>query len=74
MIILMTRKIRLGYRPRIALMTLYPKDSNVKHDYVEQRELGCVTQVTKEKLMIEFVARARKEKKDGGGKAVPPIM
>jgi len=37
MIVLMTRKSFLGYRPRIASMNLYPKDPNVKHDYVEQR-------------------------------------
>jgi len=45
----------------------------VKHDYVEQRELGCMTQLTKEKKIINFVARDMKEK-EGGGKEVPPIM
>ena len=35
-IVSMNRNIGLGYQPRIASMTLYPKDLNVKHDYVEQ--------------------------------------
>lgn len=35
MIVPMIRKSPLGYQPRIASMTLYPKDHDVKHDYVE---------------------------------------
>ena len=49
MIVPITRKIRLGYRLRIASMNLYERDPDAKHDYVEQGELGCMTQIIKEK-------------------------
>jgi len=71
-IISMARKSCLGYQPRIPLMNLYPKDPYMKHDYVEQRELRCMTQAMKEKRMIDFITRARK--KYGGGKAIPHIL
>jgi len=73
MIVLMVGKTRLGYRLRIDSMTLYEKDPNVKHQHVEQHGLGWVTQVTKDNMMIEFVARTMKENKDGGGRMTPPI-
>lgn len=41
-------------------MTLYPKDPNMKHENVEERGLGSVTQTTKERKLIDFVARAGK--------------
>ena len=41
-------------------MNLYPKDPNVKHEDVEQRGLGSMTQTTKEGKLIDFIVRARK--------------
>ena len=42
-------------------MNLYPKDLNVKHEDVEQRGLGSMTQTTREGKLIDFIARARKK-------------
>lgn len=53
-------------------MNLYPKEQNVKHDNVEQRGLGCMTQTTKEGKLVNFLARARR--KDDGGKSVSHIL
>lgn len=72
MVVLMNRRSCLGYRTRISLMALYPKDPNVKHDYVEQRGLGCMTQTTKERKIVDFVTRARR--KYEGGKEVSHIL
>ena len=41
-------------------MTLYPKDPNVKHEDVEQRRIGSMTQTTKGGKLFDFVARAKK--------------
>ena len=60
MMVPMNRRSCLGYRPRMTFMTLYPKDLNVKHEDMEQRGLGSVTQTTKEGKLIDFVARAGK--------------
>ena len=60
MMVPMSRRSCLGYRPRMNSMTLYPKDPNMKHEDVEERGLGSVTQTTKEKKLIDFVARAGK--------------
>jgi len=68
MMVSMNRRSCLGYRPRMNSMTLYPKDPNVKHEVVEQRGLGSMTQTTKEGKLIDFVARARKN--EGSEKAV----
>ena len=43
MLVPMNRRSFLGYRPRMASMTLYPKDLNVKQVDVEERGLGSVT-------------------------------
>ena len=56
----MNKRICLGYRPRMNSMTLYPKDPNVKHEDVEQRGLGSMTQTKREGKLIKFLARARK--------------
>ena len=48
MLVLMNRRSCLGYRPRMNSMTLYPKDLNVKHEDVEKRGLGSMSQTTKE--------------------------
>lgn len=60
MLVSMNRRSCLGYRPRMNSMTLYPKDLNVKHEDVEQRGLGSMTETMKEWKLIDFVARARK--------------
>ena len=60
MMVPMNRRSCLGYRPRMNSMTLYPKDPNVKPEDVEQRGLGSMTQTTKKRKLINFVARARK--------------
>jgi len=39
-------------------MISYPKDPNVKHEDVEQRGLGSIVQTTKEKKLVEFIAKA----------------
>ena len=53
-------------------MTLYPKDLNVKHEDVEQRGLGSMTQTMEEGNLIDFVARARK--KEGSGRSISRIL
>ena len=46
-------------------MTLYPKDPNVKHEDVEQRGLGSMTQTMKEGKVIDFFSRVRKNEVSG---------
>jgi len=61
MMVPMNRRSFLGYRPRMTSMILYPKDPNVKHEDVEQRGLWSVTQTTKEKKLVDFIAKARRK-------------
>lgn len=72
MLALMNKRSCLGYSPRIIFMTLYPKDLNLKHDYVEQRGLGCMNETMKEMKLVEFFVRARR--KDEGGNRVSLIL
>ena len=66
MMVPMTRKSRLGYQPRMASLILYEKDSDMDHTTsVEQRELGSMTQTTKEERMFDFVGRDLKERRKG---------
>ena len=60
----MNRRSCLGYRPRMNSMILYPKDPNVKHEDVEQRGLGSVVQKTKERKLVDFVARAGRKNEE----------
>ena len=68
MLVAMNRRSSLGYRPRIASMTLYPKDLNVKQEDVEQRGLRSMTQTTNKEKIIDFVTRAKK--KEGIGRSI----
>ncbi len=56
----------------LASMTLYPKDLNVKHEDVEQRGLGSMTQTTKEGKLVYFIARVKK--KEGSGRSISRIL
>jgi len=64
MMVPMNRRSCLGYRPRMTSMILYPKDPNVKHEDVEQRGLGSITQTPKERKLIDFVARDGKKNEE----------
>lgn len=68
MMVPMNRRSCLGYRPRMASMTLYPKDPNVKHGDVEPRGVGSVVQTTKEKNLVDFVAKAGNKNKGSEGR------
>lgn len=69
---MMNRRICFGNRPRITSITLYPKDLNVMHGYVEKRGLGCMTQTTKERTLVDFFVRSIM--KYEGGKTVSHIL
>jgi len=71
MLVLMNRRSFLGYRSRMNSMSLYPKDPNVKHEDVEQRGFGSMTQTTKEGKFIDFVARVRN--KEGSERTISRI-
>ena len=58
MMVPINRRSCLGYRPRMTSMILYPKYPNVKHEDVEQRGLGSVVQTTKERKLVDFIAKA----------------
>jgi len=72
LLVSMNRRSCLGYRPRIASITLYPKDPNVKHVDVEKRGLRSMTQTMKEGKLVDFISRARR--KDEGGKSISHIL
>lgn len=61
LVVPMSRRSCLGYRPRMTFVILYPKDPNIKHTDVERRKFGNIVQSTQERKFIDFISKMGKK-------------